>query len=120
MPGCLYPAMESGQTSSADRNKEPKFTIHDMRHFAISQWIAGGVPILEVSRMAGHADINITLQTYGHLFEEYSRAQEGIDFAATAIMPPMLAETAYYSAPTFQGRAKGVAQLEKPKAVIDL
>jgi hypothetical protein len=82
-------------------------------------WIAADVPILEVSRMAGHADINTTLQIYGHLFEEHSKAKEGVGFAANAIMPT-LQETTYLTTPTCQGRAKGVAQLEKPKPVIEL
>jgi integrase len=117
--GLLVPGNGKRTDQHRDRDKEPKFTIHEMRHFAISQWIAAGVPILEVSRMAGHADVNITLHTYGSLFEEYSKAQEGIDFAATAIMPPLV-DTTYYSTPTRQGRAKGMAQLKKPNEVIDL
>jgi integrase-like protein len=116
--GLLVPGNGVRTDQQRDRDKEPKFTIHEMRHFAVSQWIAAGVPLLEVRRMAGHADITITLGVYRHLFEEYSKAHEGVEFTSAAIMPALL-ETSY-GTPTCQGRAKGVAQLRKPLPVIEL
>lgn len=41
---------------------------HDLRHTAISIWIAAGVNLLEVSRRAGHTSTSFTLDRYGHLF----------------------------------------------------
>jgi integrase len=116
--GLLVPGKGIRTDQQRDRDKEPKFTIHEMRHFAVSQWIAGGVPLLEVARMAGHADATVTQNVYGHLFEEYSKAHEGVDFASNAIMPTLV-ETSY-GTPTCQGRAKGVAQLKKPLPLIEL
>ena len=118
--GLLLPGNGTRTDQQRDRDKEPKFTIHEMGHFAISMWIAAGVPILEVSRMAGHSTVTTTMAIYGHLYEEHSKALDGVTFAANAISSPSLTETSYYTAPTFQGRAKGIAQLEKPKKVIDL
>lgn len=46
-----------------------RFRFHDLRHFAVSQLIAQGANILEVARVAGHADPSITLRVYGHLME---------------------------------------------------
>jgi len=43
-------------------------TPHDMRHTAVSHWIAAGVPVLNVSRWAGHSAF--TLDRYGHLIKE--------------------------------------------------
>lgn len=116
--GLLVPGNGIRTDQQRDRDKEPKFTIHEMRHFAISQWIAAGVPILEVSKMAGHADVTTTLQIYGHLFEDYSKAHEAVEFTANTIMPTLI-ETSY-GTPTCQGRARGVAQLKKPLPLIEL
>ena len=45
-------------------------TPHDMRHTAVSHWIAAGVPVLNVSRWAGHSSTAFTLDRYGHLIKE--------------------------------------------------
>ena len=39
------------------------------RHFAVSQLIAQGANVLEVARVAGHADPSVTLRVYSHLME---------------------------------------------------
>ena len=46
------------------------FRFHDLRHFAVSQLIAQGANILQISRIAGHADPSITLKVYSHLFAD--------------------------------------------------
>jgi integrase len=43
------------------------FRFHDLRHYAVSQLIAQGASILQVARVAGHADPSVTLRVYGHL-----------------------------------------------------
>ena len=45
-------------------------TLHALRHFAISTWLRAGVPVLVVSRMAGHAKASFTIDTYGHCIPE--------------------------------------------------
>lgn len=42
--------------------------IHDLRHTAVSLWIAAGATPKEVSARAGHASASFTLDRYGHLF----------------------------------------------------
>jgi integrase len=54
----------------ADRLGFEGFTLHALRHFAISTWLRAGVPILVVSRMAGHAKASFTIDTYGHCIPE--------------------------------------------------
>ena len=44
--------------------------IHDLRHTAISLWIAAGLNPKEVSVRAGHSNVAFTLQRYGHLYPE--------------------------------------------------
>jgi integrase len=45
-----------------------QITMHDLRHSAVSHWIAAGATALQVARWAGHADPAFTLKRYGHLF----------------------------------------------------
>jgi integrase len=47
-----------------------KFRYHDLRHFAVSQLIAQGANILQIARIAGHADPSITLRVYSHLLSD--------------------------------------------------
>jgi integrase len=53
----------------------PGLRFHDLRHTSIAWLLSAGVPILAVSRRAGHASISITADRYGHLLPE---ADEGV------------------------------------------
>lgn len=44
---------------------------HDLRHSAISLWIASGANPKVVQSKAGHASIKVTYDRYGHLFPDY-------------------------------------------------
>jgi integrase len=46
------------------------FRYHDLRHYAVSQLIAQGANILQIARVAGHADPSITLRVYSHLMAD--------------------------------------------------
>ncbi len=46
---------------------------HDLRHTAVALWIAAGIGVLEVSRLAGHTSTSFTLDRYGHLFPQSKR-----------------------------------------------
>jgi hypothetical protein len=45
-------------------------TPYDLRHTAASLWIASGLNHREVAQLLGHSTPALTLDTYGHLFEE--------------------------------------------------
>jgi integrase len=47
----------------------PHCRVHDLRHTAATLLLADGVPVLEVSRLLGHAKVSITWDTYGHSTE---------------------------------------------------
>ena len=49
---------------------DPAPTPHDMRHTAVSLWIATGASDLEVARYAGHRSTSFTKDRYGHLFKD--------------------------------------------------
>lgn len=44
---------------------------HDLRHSAISLWIASGANPKVVQAKAGHASVKVTYDRYGHLFPDY-------------------------------------------------
>jgi integrase len=54
-------------------------TPHTLRHTFVSQMISAGNNIKLISEMVGHANINITLDTYGHLMPgDTSKAIEAL------------------------------------------
>jgi integrase len=56
--------------------------FHDIRHSCISLLLARGIPVKVVSEMAGHADVSITLSTYGHVLPDMQGAcADGMDEA---------------------------------------
>jgi integrase len=46
----------------------PDMRFHDLRHSAISIWLAMGINPKVVQELAGHSDIRVTLNVYGHVF----------------------------------------------------
>ena len=57
-----------------------KIRIHDFRHSHASLLLSNGTPITVISERLGHADINMTLNTYSHLIpKDEDKAVEIID-----------------------------------------
>lgn len=52
----------------------PEVRIHDLRHTAVSFWIANGVDLLRVKKWIGHASASFTIDRYGHLYEDDNAA----------------------------------------------
>jgi integrase len=42
--------------------------IHDLRHTAVSLWIADGAHPKQVAALAGHSSVSVVLDRYGHLY----------------------------------------------------
>jgi integrase len=61
--------------------------LHDLRHFMVTQLVAGGVDWRTVSGRAGHADGHMTLGTYAHF-------QQAQDRQAAEFMDELLAAAA--------------------------
>ena len=45
--------------------------IHDLRHTAVSLWIANGANPKQVATLAGHTSVSVVLDRYGHLYPEH-------------------------------------------------
>lgn len=45
----------------------PVITLHGLRHSHATALLRAGVPIRVVSQRLGHASVNVTLGTYGHV-----------------------------------------------------
>lgn len=71
----------------------PRITPHDLRHTAASLAISAGANVKAVQRMLGHASAVMTLDLYGHLFED-----DLDDVAARMPAPPVLAPVVGLSA----------------------
>ncbi|MBB6190560.1 integrase [Sphingobium wenxiniae] len=48
----------------------PRYTLHDFRHAAASLWIEQRVNPKRVQKWMGHGSIQVTFDTYGHLFDQ--------------------------------------------------
>ena len=59
----------------SDRLNVPRIRFHDLRHTAASILLADGtVPLNVISERLGHAKPSITLDVYGHVFDEQGQA----------------------------------------------
>ncbi|MET4323596.1 tyrosine-type recombinase/integrase [Bradyrhizobium sp. RT5a] len=57
-----------------------RFKWHSLRHFAVSCWIGQRLPPKTVQTFVGHATLQMTMDTYGHMFpsEDHSKAMDAI------------------------------------------
>ncbi len=59
----------SGQPA-VDAAELAPLRIHDLRHTAVSLWIADGADPKRVAALAGHTSVVVVLDRYGHLYPE--------------------------------------------------
>lgn len=56
-----------GHDATLDRGRlDPAVRLHDLRHTAATLWLASGQSIYFVQQQLGHADIQTTIDLYGH------------------------------------------------------
>jgi integrase len=60
--------------------------LHDLRHFMVTQLVAGGVDWRTVSGRAGHADSHMTLATYAHFQQAQDR--QAAEFMENLLVVP--------------------------------
>ena len=71
-PGCLIPGLPTG------------FRYQDLRHYFASLLIASGADVKVVQARMWHASAKTTLDTYGHLWPDSTRAAVSVVMAARA------------------------------------
>lgn len=62
------PLMEKAEL--LNKRKKPRFTPHQLRHAFASLHIEQGTQPKQLQTMMGHSSIKITMDTYGHLWED--------------------------------------------------
>jgi integrase len=83
-------------TAAVARADLPGFTFHDMRHTAVSLWVAAGASDLEVAKWAGHRSAAFTKSRYAHLFPEHGEAlADRLDAFIAASTPTPAAAVAH-------------------------
>ncbi|KYG89159.1 hypothetical protein A0U40_12510 [[Bacillus] sp. KCTC 13219] len=71
----LYPTSPSKRWREFILGNEFKYIrLHDLRHTSASLLIAQGVHAKIISERLGHADISVTMNTYGHAFKSADRS----------------------------------------------
>jgi len=71
--GAADPVIKDGKPA-LDKEQRPmmaqRYTLHDFRHAAASLWIEQRVNPKRVQKWMGHSSIQVTFDTYGHLFDQ--------------------------------------------------
>lgn len=88
----------------------PDLHPHQLRHTAASLAIASGADVKVVQQMLGHASATMTLDTYGHLFED--RLDDVARAMDAARPPPRSAATAQKCCPVLPERRPSVARAQ--------
>jgi integrase len=65
----------NGVTGKKTKKVKAKYTFHSLRHFHASMLIASGATPKEVQTEMGHSSIQVTFDTYGHLFPDDEEAR---------------------------------------------
>lgn len=72
--------LEKANGNFAETAGLPRITIHEFRHSHASLLCNAGINIKEIARRLGHADVEMTLKTYSHLYpKEEERAVSVLD-----------------------------------------
>jgi integrase len=69
----------------------PKYGIHALRHACASLWIENGMNPKRIQKLMGHSTIQMTFDTYGHLFADADgdqKAAEDIQFRLLGYSKP--------------------------------
>ncbi|MEH6716516.1 tyrosine-type recombinase/integrase [Parasphingorhabdus flavimaris] len=80
--------LTAGLVQSKDHAK-PRYSLHPFRHATASMWIEQGLNPKRVQYLMGHSSIQVTFDTYGHLFEHTGRDAADADAIERALFAPM-------------------------------
>ncbi|TCU68238.1 site-specific recombinase XerC [Bradyrhizobium sp. R2.2-H] len=81
----FYPLFDKlAALHKSDPSRHPpapkRFKWHALRHFAVSCWIEAGLQPKTVQTFVGHATLQMTMDTYGHMFpsDDHAKAMDAI------------------------------------------
>jgi len=57
----------------------PKYGMHSLRHACASLWIENGMNPKRIQTLMGHSTIQMTFDTYGHLFKDADADQKAAE-----------------------------------------
>ena len=72
--GFIFP-FDASNVSHAFKRYCPNHKLHDLRHTFVTRCAESGVHISVAQKLAGHSDINTTLQIYTHVLTEFARLE---------------------------------------------
>lgn len=61
---------ETEETAGGKEKRIKRYSLHDLRHAAASLWIEKRVSPKTIQTWMGHSSIQVTFDTYGHLFDK--------------------------------------------------
>jgi integrase len=73
--GLSEPVLEDGEpklNAKGEAELRPRYGFHSLRHAAASAWIKQRIDLKRLQSWMGHASVQITLDTYGHLLSDAS------------------------------------------------
>lgn len=85
----FYPTVRAAGLWPAGSKRCP-YTMHGLRHAAVSLLIDSGLSAMHVQKMVGHKKVSTTLDVYGHLFPDDDRTRKAIDHVSTAFSAGLL------------------------------
>ena len=62
------------------------YHFHALRHFAVSWWIANGVPLTDASKLIGHSKVDMAPSVYAHAMAETSVAHAAAERMSRALI----------------------------------
>lgn len=80
----LSPILVSAGVTKGD-GSVAKYSAHIFRHAAASLWIEQGLNPKRVQTLVGHGSIQVTFDTYGHLFEQAERDANDVNAIERAL-----------------------------------
>ena len=87
--GAVRPALRDGKPVFDNEGRpivEGRYTLHCLRHAAASLWIEQRVEPKRIQTWMGHHSIQVTFDTYGHLFAALENDAEAVAAIAREVM----------------------------------
>ena len=82
-----------------DQRGNPRWSYHELRHYAGSVWLDAGAKIQDVSRLLGHSNTQTTEKHYIHYFKKQQAERHRLIADKVSAMHQLPGNTRALSAP---------------------